>query len=291
MSRSAARARHSASVAIADLAPADLGSPIFAATTVAIARQSPPKHAARDDDTLLEARPSTARRSRPRHAVATEDVRTQLTLRRMLAEVGVPIGWVPGDSADAYRVVEQLVKRLPEAPLAPNAPGEILVIAGPATTAQRTAEMMRTRLRLSPDQVWVAACTGSATARTITDVRHARQVAADARLSALQTTIIVVGLDDSDEPGHETWAADVVRAIGADALWVVVDARLKPSDTRAQLAGLGRPDALVVTSAERSASPASVWELGVPTAFLDGRPATRGGWAVLLIDKLADLEQ
>jgi hypothetical protein len=33
-----------------------------------------------------------------------------------------------------------------------------------------------------------------------------------------------------------------------------------------------------------------VWELGIPIASVDARPASRGAWAVLLIDKLAALD-
>jgi len=34
-----------------------------------------------------------------------------------------------------------------------------------------------------------------------------------------------------------------------------------------------------------------VWELGVPIEMLDGRPATQGGWAAVLIDALAGLDE
>jgi hypothetical protein len=67
-----------------------------------------------------------------------------------------------------------------------------------------------------------------------------------------------------------------------------VDATRKSADTAALAAELGTPSALVVAGAARTASPASVWELGVPVALLDGRPASRSAWAVLILDKLGD---
>lgn len=241
-----------------------------------------------------------------------EASRAQLTLRRRLAEIGVPIDWVPEDSADTYRVVEQLVRRLPVAPEAPRGAGDLLVIVGPPATALRTAQTMRTRLHLRPDAVWTAGCgdrpgaasdnasgnasgndsgNDSGSERVITDAWQAATVAAELRLSGHGPAIIVIGLDpDPEEPGAERWAGDLVRALAPEALWVVVDATRKPSDTRALLRDIGTPTALVVTAAERTASPASVWELGAPTVLLDGRPATRGTWAALLIDKLAALE-
>jgi hypothetical protein len=58
------------------------------------------------------------------------------------------------------------------------------------------------------------------------------------------------------------------------------------ADTQAELAKLGTaPTTLLVTGAARTASPATVWELGIPVAVLDARPATRA-WAALLIDAL-----
>lgn len=234
--------------------------------------------------------PSPVRERQP----ASAESRDRLALRRRLAEVGVPIDWVPEDGVDTYRVVEQLVNRLPAAPEPPTGAGDVVVIAGPAVPALRAAETLRARMRLRPENVWAAGCpAGSVPAdRTVDDVWQAATVAAEVRLGGRGPTIVVVATDDddTDELGHERWAADVVRALAPEALWAVVDATRKPSDTRARLRALGSPTALVVTAAARTASPASVWELDVPTALIDGRPATRGGWAVLLIDKLAELE-
>ncbi len=225
---------------------------------------------------------------------SAEDSRARLTLRRRLAEVGVPIDWVPADGGDAYRVVEQLVNRLPAAPEPPTGAGDLLVIAGPAAPALRSAETMRARMRLRPENVWAAGCPAGSVPheRTIEDPWQAAIVAAEVRLSGRGPTIVVVATDDDDseELGHERWAADVVRALSPEALWAVVDATRKPSDTRTRLRSLGAPTGLVITAAARTASPASVWELDVPAALIDGRPATRGAWAVLLIDKLAEPE-
>jgi hypothetical protein len=59
------------------------------------------------------------------------------------------------------------------------------------------------------------------------------------------------------------------------------------ADTQAELAKLGTaPTTLLVTGAAHTASPAAVCELGIQAAVLDGRPATRGAWAALLIDAL-----
>ena len=89
---------------------------------------------------------------------------------------------------------------------------------------------------------------------------------------------------DNPEADH----GEIVRALAPDAFWAHVDATRKPADTAMALARLGTPTALVITGAQRTASPATVWELGVPAALLDHRPATPSAWAVLLLDKLAE---
>ncbi len=92
----------------------------------------------------------------------------------------------------------------------------------------------------------------------------------------------------TDQPA---WAAAIIAELAPDTMWTVVDATRKPADLRRVLASLGRPsDALAIVNATETASPASVWELDVPIALIDGRPATRGVWATLLIDGLAALE-
>lgn len=219
------------------------------------------------------------------------DVRTSLTLRRQLAELGVPIEWVSDDVTDAYRAVEQLVARVPEAPEPPVGLGEMLVIVGPATAAIRAAETMRTRMHLRPENVWAAGCADGAIPadRVINDAWQAAGVAAQLRLEGHPAVVVVACGDDDDPTGHENWAAGVVSALAPERVWALVDATRKPSDTRAALRRIGRTDALIVSGTSRTASPASVWALDTPTAMLDGRPATRVAWAVTLLDKLADL--
>ncbi|MCU1656423.1 MAG: hypothetical protein JWO57_1079, partial [Pseudonocardiales bacterium] len=227
---------------------------------------------------------------RPEEDPADPHARSAFTLRRQLAELGVPIDRVPPESADHYRVVEHLVATLPDAPEAPTGPGDLLVVAGPAAAAVQAADAIRRRMRLRADSVWAAGCPDGAVPaeRSITDPWQAATVAAEARLTGRGPTIVVVSTDD-DGIGGDGWAGAVVRAMAPEALWALVDATRKPSDTRAGLRAIGRPDALIVSGAARTASPASVWELDAPVAILDGRPATRGAWAVLLLDKLAEL--
>lgn len=208
----------------------------------------------------------------------------RLTLRRQLSEIGVPIDWVPADAPHRYAAVERLVARLPEEPALPDASGDIVVLAGPAAAALPAAQVLAARLRIRPGQVLTIGT--PADDRPVEDSWQAAALAADIRLSADGPSVVVLATDG----GREEWAGELIAALRPEALWAHVDATRKTSDTARQLGELGSPTALFVTGAERTASPASVWDTGLPIALLDGRPASRSAWAVLLLDRLAELE-
>jgi hypothetical protein len=75
-------------------------------------------------------------------------------------------------------------------------------------------------------------------------------------------------------PGQD--AGDVLRAIGADWVWVVVDASRKPEDTQRWVARIGDRvtiDAVAVVGNELTATPQSVALLGLPVGWSQGAPA------------------
>lgn len=207
-----------------------------------------------------------------------------LTLRRKLAEVGVRLASIPSDPQHPYAVVEDLVAKLPVTPPLPTAAGAVIVLAGPVAHIAHAAEYLVNKLRLRPENVW---STDAAVAgQPITDVWQACEVSAAARLGNEGPALFIVPTDNTDADHGE-----IVRALQPDAFWAHVDATRKPADTQVALARLGAPTALVVTGAQHTSSPATVWDLGVPAALLDHRPATSSAWAVLLLDKLAELAE
>ena len=216
--------------------------------------------------------------------------RTEFTLRRQLAELGVPVSWIPAAASEAYWAIEQLCAHVPAAPALDLAPGAVVVIAGPAQAAMRIATEICAQHRLDPSALVAAGCTtlDVPARRDVTQRWRAREVAASARAAAREPLIVVI---DTEHAESDQWAAGIIAELDPDTVWAVVDATRKPADLGRQLVGLGRDtDALAVVKADRTASPASVWELGVPVASIDGRPATRGAWAALLINALAALE-
>jgi hypothetical protein len=195
---------------------------------------------------------------------------------------------VPADVDDAYRAVAQLVAALPQPPWPPVGHGQVLTVVGDGASARAAADELAARMHLPAVRVYSANGTARADAAPVGDVWQAAALAAEVRAEATAAAIVVLATDGRpDGGGCGDWERAMLAAIEPDALWALVDATRKPADTRAQLAKLGTaPTALVVTGATRTASPATVWELGIPVAVLDGRPATRGTWAALLIDAL-----
>jgi len=165
----------------------------------------------------------------------------------------------------------------------------VIVIAGPAADAVRAACQLAGRLRLDPAAIRLAASTAMPDVSTELIVHGWQATDLAEQLRRLRTgpTIVVVATDEQGgEEAHHRWAAGIVAALAPDQLWLVVDATQKPTDSYALLSGTVGFDALIITGAARTTSPASVWQLHTPIAMLEGRPATAGSWAVLLIDKL-----
>lgn len=219
---------------------------------------------------------------------------TSLALRRQLLEIGVPVDRVPGDAVHLYAAIEQLVQAMPSAPVAPSRPGEILVVVGAARDVVSAADGLLTATPTAFGTIWTFGCPAASGTRRIpangatvlADVEHARTVAAEARAEHSGPLLIVIATDTTT--GREL-AADVIAAVSPDAVWAAVDATRKPADSRRALAPAGRIDGLIVTHAERSSSPATVWELDLPISLVDGRASTGPVWAVLLLDKLGEL--
>lgn len=271
-----------ADLASLDFAPA-LSAPLFR-TVTRTGEEIAPGRPVDQEPVRQEPEQQPVRDSAATAAPVVEPGMAGLTLRRKLAEVGVPLASIPSDPQHPYAVVEDLVAKLPVTPALPTAAGAVIVLAGPVAHIAHAAEYLAHKLRLRPENVW---STDPAVAgRPIADVWQACEMAAAARLGNEGPALFIVPTDNTDADHGE-----IVRALQPDAFWAHVDATRKPADTQAALARLGAPTALVVTGAQHTSSPATVWDLGVPAALLDHRPATSSAWAVLLLDKLAELSE
>lgn len=219
---------------------------------------------------------------------------TPLTLRRKLLEVGVPVDRVPSTAVHVYAAIEELVQGLAPAPELPTRPGQLLVLAGPARDVTAATDSLLAGNPGVFEATWTYGCPAAlgtrrapATTSAITSARHATDIAKEARASDTGPTLVAIATDTA--PAEST--TDVLAAVGADTVWAAVDATRKTADTRRALRAVPSPDAIVVTNAGHSGSPATVWELGLPIALVDGRPSTGPSWAVLLLGKLSELEE
>ncbi len=184
-----------------------------------------------------------------------------------------------------YRAIEQIVEGLPPAPAAPSRAGDVVVLAGTADQLDAAVPIIAKLARASSTAVWRAGAQLSGE-RTLNGPAEAAQRALEMR-TALTASVVVVELERARSAAEPfDWSAQVIAAVAPTALWVAVDAGRKTEDVRAELAHLGPIDALIVSGVADTSSPATVWDLDLPIAIVDGRPATRGTWSGLLFDAL-----
>jgi hypothetical protein len=188
---------------------------------------------------------------------------------------------------DPYSAIVRALALLPAPATAPARAGEILVIAGELHDAHEVARIAAKRMRIDAAGILVAgptlAGTGLHTSRRMSGAAEAEKRAP--RLHDADVPHIVV-VDAPIGGDNGPWAQDVAAALGANAIWALVDATRKTADVARHLAGLGIVDAIAVHGTGATADPATVLSLGVPVALLDGRRATPQTWAALLCDRL-----
>ncbi|HEX8629745.1 MAG TPA: hypothetical protein VF755_16385, partial [Catenuloplanes sp.] len=216
-------------------------------------------------------------------------VRRPEPLAVSLLALGLPeplAALVTGD--DSYGQVLAALATLPEPPAAPDRAGEILVVAGAVAHALPVAQRVAEELRLDASRLLLAgpsaAGTGIHSARTISGPAEAQRKAR--RIHRADTPYVVV-LDAPVTGMNAQWARDICDALGATAVWAVVDATRKTADTRNHLRALGDVEAIAVYGTADTGDPASVLHLGVPIVAVDGQPADRHTWAALLCERMA----
>jgi len=70
-------------------------------------------------------------------------------------------------------------------------------------------------------------------------------------------------------------------------VWGITEASRKVEDVAAWSEQMGGFDALSVSDLHATTSPASILQLGIPVAMIDGQEATPERWADTLLDRLA----
>jgi hypothetical protein len=265
---------------VADVAPATPASDATPATPASNVASATPVAPA---TTVLPAEAPPAATATPAPA-ATSSSSPWL---RGLVSLGMPAFLARrAIGADPYQAVLTALADLP-APAPPARPGDILVIIGDVARAWAVALQVSRTLHIDPARILLA---GAAT--TGTSVTDANRISgpADAerrsrRMHRADTAHVVV-VDAPVDGADPDWVRAVCDALGATAVWAVVDATRKTADSARQLLGPGKVDAIAVYAVSSSGDPASVLAVGPPVALLDDQPATAYAWAGMLSQRL-----
>ncbi len=257
-----------------------------AAGLYTVPTRTPRTPARRSEVTSREATVTPARTEHAPPARAGSAALDRLAMLTDLRTLGVPVSMNPqrGQSS-LYAAIEEIVDELPTAPQLPMRAGDIVVVTGSGEQVRAGAIALAMRMHLPPGSVWFAGGPAGSDHRVDGPADAARK-AKEFRTSDLPSIVVVPLFGPSPGDSGYGWTAQMLAALQPTAVWAAVDAGRKTEDLTAELSGLGTIDALLVTNAARTASPATVWDLEIPVAMLDGRPATRGTWAGLLFDAL-----
>jgi hypothetical protein len=189
---------------------------------------------------------------------------------------------------DTYAGVLSALASRSASPGVPDAAGEILVLAGDLSHTVPIGRRLLEQIGVDPSHLLLAGLSGAGTGLHSSRVLHDPKTAA-ARAEKLQSSDApwLVVLDAEVGATDPIWVNDMCDAMGATALWAVVDATRKAADTARHLRTLGDVEALVVHSVELTADPGTVLGLDLPIFSLDGKPATPHAWAAMLCARIA----
>jgi hypothetical protein len=228
------------------------------------------------------------------HAASLLRANEQADVERGRRAFGLPALVDPalsdGGAEVTLRSLVGALRELPPLPVLPDDAGDVIAVVGyDAPGAWRSAIRLAEGLGLAEETLTLAAANGTElrlpATRRIESAEAARTRTEKWRRRSTPTIVVVVA---PMAAASATWTCDVLEALDPDAIWGVVSATSKTHDASAWVNRLPTCDALVVTDVDASADPASVLEIGPPIAALDGRPATPGAWAGIIVERLLE---
>jgi hypothetical protein len=190
--------------------------------------------------------------------------------------------------SDTYAGVLTALASRPAAPGFPDGNGDVLVLAGDMVPALSIGKELLAQAGIDPARMLLAGPSAAGTGLHSSRVLHTPKEAA-ARYEKLQSSdsAWIIVLDAPVGGTDPVWVDEMCDALGATAVWALVDATRKTSDTARHLRSLGEVEALVVHGVELTADPATVLGLDLPIVSLDGRPASPHAWAAMLCARIA----
>ena len=208
---------------------------------------------------------------------------------RNLVKVGMPEAMARKiTGGDTYAGVLSVLAARPSAPGIPDGPGEILVLAGDVNLGLPMAKQMLEQIEVGENHLLLAAPSTAGTGLHSSRLLSTPEVA-ESRVEKLHSADAswIVVMEAPVGGTDPLWVNEMCDAMGATAVWAIVDATRKTADTARHLRTLGEVEALVVHGVELTADPASVLGLDLPIYALDGKPATPHAWAAMLCARIA----
>jgi hypothetical protein len=207
--------------------------------------------------------------------------------RSPLTRLGLPAALVPVHTGGRELQVE-LARRLhalPSAPEVPTGTGSVVAVIGTGSTG--VARDLATELAIDPESVVVVSQANDRGLPPWLHVADASTAAQRRRSWWRRDRVTVVAVESCEGMEEAAWARGVVDALEPTLTWGVVDATRKPEDVAAWAERVGAVDAIALENVRATVSPASILNLGIPIARLDGRRATPERWAQVLVERLA----
>jgi hypothetical protein len=241
-----------------------------------------------DHEPFIAARPPMAEASFRR--VSRKPARrtsTEISVRA-LRDLGVPGALLPANhSGDLLSALVEALRALPPLPQPPACAGDIFAVVGEGEAAWDAALQLAISMGLDERAVMLFT-RGNPPVRVAPTRRVASldQLVARVERWRKRPTPTIVVIDAPMNPKAADANCEALEVLDATAVWLVVPATRKTRDVADWANRLRRADALVVTDVDASNDPASVLQLGIPVAWLDGRPATPGTWAGLIVERL-----
>ncbi|WP_250003410.1 hypothetical protein [Actinoplanes sp. M2I2] len=232
----------------------------------------------------VSAIPAPAPATRPEPAEADNE-----PVVRNLMSVGMPESMARQiTGSDTYAGVLSVLAARPAAAGIPDGPGEILVLAGDLNLGVSIGRQLLEEIGVPENHLLLAAQstagTGLHSSRLISTPEAAEQRAEKLHSAEEPWVVVLEAPVGGTDP---IWINEMCDAIGATAVWAVVDATRKTADTARHLRSLGEVESLVVHGVELTADPGSVLGLELPIYSLDGKPATPHAWAAMLCARIA----
>jgi hypothetical protein len=205
-----------------------------------------------------------------------------------LSQLGLPGSLLPSDvSHGLHCALVEALRRLPQPPVLPTGKGTVLAVVGDRNDAVSIARDLSLDMQLDPEDVVVCASRRRGRAAhswlELTTAEDAEEHRRSWRWRMHPTIVVIEAAIGRPRP----WARDMLAALEPTAAWGVADATRKLEDVAAWSDQIGGLDALALNRTDDTMSPASILQLGVPIALVDGEPATPELWADLLIERLA----